>query len=1013
MFASTSLRTVLFSGTAFAALALALPGAAFAQVPDEETTTQPANTPTTAETPDEGADITSTTADTARANEAIVVTGSRIRQDPNRSALPLQIVTTQELERNSISNPEQFISFLTSNGTGSDNLASNSDVVSGQQRGNNGASFANLRGQGSSATLVLLNGRRVASHGLNGSAVDVNQIPFAAIERVEVLKDGASAIYGTDAIGGVINFITRKDYEGVGLTAFSDITEEGDAPIYRLSGVAGYGDLSENGFNIMAAVSYSDIAELRGNRRSFVDTFQVDRGLSPDTRGSPTGTIVPLGVGPNTPLGTIISSSGVGGQPFVPGQAPPIPGTNFRASGGINVLDLPGAEGCASVGQQQEPYADDLWLNPSARFACSYDTGRDASLQQALDTLTYLGRGVARLGAHELFLELTGSDADAAKRFSNVQITPNTSTQNYAYPSSGANYTTIFNRLVAAFPELESRRGLPISYRWRCIECGPREIETNTKTFRAAIGADGPLFGRWDYRTGLSYAESKSRSVLGGGYYFRGTLGNGQPDPSAPTAPGATVPGLIGLLNTGIINPFLLPGQSQTPAALAALDAVSAEGVVLYGGKYSVTQFDGSISGPLFDIGEDAVQLAVGVDYRREKYSFNGDEREAANRPVIIAAPFDDGNALDGVSRDVKAAYAEVLVPLFNVLEISGAIRIDEYDGFGSTTNPKIAAKFEPVDWLMFRASYNTGFRVPTFNNIFNAQIESIFGGTLADPRDCPGGVIQPTNPQCQGIRPDIINGGNPNIGPEESEEFGGGVVFRPSRHFSASIDYYNIRREGTIITPTLQQLLANLTLVEDRFIRDSTGALVAIDQTVLNAGVSRTEGLEVSLRGSYDVGEGTIAGGLDGSYLFKKDEQVIASAPFTDQLGVFTFSGDLGLRWKHNAFVSYTTDQWGVSFTQLFRHGYRNQQLPGVANGSVDPPNDIIRTRDYIIYNLSAFYRIGERFKLTAGVKNLFDRDPPFAISYDTNTGGGSSWEPRVADPRGRAFTMQADIKF
>jgi iron complex outermembrane receptor protein len=155
------------------------------------------------------------------------------------------------------------------------------------------------------------------------------------------------------------------------------------------------------------------------------------------------------------------------------------------------------------------------------------------------------------------------------------------------------------------------------------------------------------------------------------------------------------------------------------------------------------------------------------------------------------------------------------------------------------------------------------------------------------------------------------------------------------------------------------------------------------------------------------------LSAGLDGSYLINKEEQVIASAPFTDQLGEFTFGGDLGLRWKHNAFVSYTSDDWGLTFTQIFRAGYENQQLPGVANGSVDPPNDIRKTRDYIIYNLSAYYQFDKGLRLTAGVKNLFDRDPPFAISYDTNTGGGSSWEPRVADPRGRAFTMQADVKF
>jgi iron complex outermembrane receptor protein len=327
MRACNSLKSVLSSGVALAMLAI--PASAAAQVSDPETTTQPAETPTGAATPNEGADVTSTTNDPAEEAGAIVVTGSRIKRDPNDSALPLQIITTQELERNGISNPEQLIQYLTTNGTGADNLASNADVVSGQQRGNNGASFANLRSQGSGATLVLLNSRRVAAHGLQGSAVDVNQIPFAAIERVEVLKEGASAIYGTDAIGGVINFILRKDYQGLGLSSFVDVTEEGDHTIYRHSAIAGYGDLDTNGFNIMGAVSYSDIPELRGDQRDFVNTFQPQRGLSPDTRGTPFGTIFPLGVGPNTPQGTFFANAAA---------TPLIPGTTRRASGGINVL---------------------------------------------------------------------------------------------------------------------------------------------------------------------------------------------------------------------------------------------------------------------------------------------------------------------------------------------------------------------------------------------------------------------------------------------------------------------------------------------------------------------------------------------------------------------------------------------------------------------------------------------------------------------------------------------------
>ena len=1004
MFAATSLRTVLFSRTAFAALALALPGAAPAQVTDPETTTQPANTPTGAETPDEGADVTSTTADTAEGQDQnIVVTGSRIRRDPNDSALPLQIITTQELERNGISNPEQLIGFLTTNGTGADNLASNSDVVSGQQRGNNGASFANLRSQGSGATLVLLNSRRVAAHGLQGSAVDVNQIPFAAIERVEVLKEGASAIYGTDAIGGVINFILRKDYEGVGIQGFVDATEEGDHTIYRTSGIVGYGDLSDQGFNVMAAVSYSDIPELRGDQRSFVNTFQPNRGVSPDTRGTPFGTIFPL-------AGTFFGNAAA---------TPAIPGTTRRYSGGINVLDFPGGVGCGAI-DDQGPYDDQLWTTPEAALACAWDTGRAAVLQQPLETLTWLGRGVVRFGEHEISLEATGSDATAAKRFSHVQITPNTTTQRYEHPVGAPGYERVYQALIQAFPELAARPRDGFAYRWRCIECGRREIVTDTQTARYTLGVDGPLFGRWDYRAGLSYAESESTSTLGSGYFFRGTLANGDPDPTVPVVPGTTgLRGLIGALNSGLVNPFLLPGESQSAAGLAAIQSASAEGVVLYGGKYSVTQADASLSGPLFNLfGDRAVMAAFGVDYRKEKYRFNGDEREALNRPVIIAAPFDDVNALQGVSREIKAAYAEVLIPILDSLEVTAAGRIDDYGSFGTTTNPMVNFKFRPFRSLMFRGNYNTAFRVPAFNQLFNGVTESIFtGADLADPLTCPTGRPDANVPGCESLARtiDILNGGNLELEPETAEMYSLGVVFEPSRNFSASVDFFSINRENTIQILQLRQLVDNFELFQDRFIRGPNNVLTDIDQRWINVGGSKTEGFEFVLRGGLDVGDagGRVSAGLDGTLLTKKTEQLIEGGPVEDRLGVFSFSGDLGLEWKHNAFVSYSNDDWNLTLTQLYRDGYENQQLPGIANGSVTRPDVVDQVNEYITYNLSLAFTGIEGMRFTAGVKNLFDKDPPFAVSYDSFTGGGSSWEPRVADPRGRSFTFQADLKF
>lgn len=948
----------------------------------------------------------------------IVVTGSRIKRDPNDSSLPLTIISNADIEREGLNNPEQLLMFLSTNGSGADNLASNADVVTGAQRGTNGLSAANLRGQGSAATLVLLNGRRVAAHGLSGSAVDVNQIPFAAMERVEVLKDGASAIYGTDAIGGVINFITKKDYTGLGLQSSVDVTEAGGGNIYRLSGIAGYGDLDEQGFNVMASVAYSWNKLLRGSQRSFVNGNQPDRGLSIDTRGTPIATAFNIGANAfQNPNGTLLTGLTIGSS-----------AVNF-AGGGINLLDLPGQAGCESMDGGMA-YDAQLWNNAATAFACAWDTGRAAVIQQPIETLTYYGRGVARLGEdHELSLEITGSKADSAKSFSHAQLSANTTNLNWAMPrtaNTAATYDAIVNGIrsiitdPAQLAAFNARAALerPISGRWRCIACGPREYETTTSTFRAALGLEGPLAAGWDYRAGASFAKSESSSLLGSGYYFRGTLANGSYDPLAPQVAGAAagVRGLVGAINSGLLNPFSL---DQSPQGIAALQSISAEGTTLYGGQYEVKQADASFSGPLFDVWGGTVQAAVGVDYRRETYSFNGSDAAAATAPVVFLAAFDNVNALTPKKRTVKAAYAEVLVPLFEGFELTGAVRIDDYSGFGSTTNPKVSFKWRPWDPIMFRGSYNTGFRVPSFNQIFNGQTISPYSGSdLADPVRCPGGV--PTSAfgsglPCAQIRPDIVTGGNPTVGPETAKQFSLGLVVQPSSDFSVSVDWWSIAVDNTISILTLRQLIDNAALFPERFIRDGSSNITFIDQRWLNAGARRTQGLEISFRGGMDGLGGRFTTGLDGTYLLKKKEKLTQASPFgASQIGVFTFAGDLGVEWKHNAYVTWANDNVSLSFSQIFRKGYKNFALPGIAAGTVTRPGYNAFVNDYVTYNLSvAYLGLGPNFKLTGGIKNLFDRDPPFAITYDGNTGAGSSWEPRVADPRGRSFTLAAEVKF
>lgn len=973
-------------------------------------------------------------ADEAKSDEMIVVTGSRIKRDPNNSALPLQIISNDDVERNGISSPEQLISFLSSNGSGADNLASNADVTTGAQRGTNGLSSANLRSQGSAATLILLNGRRVAAHGLTGQSVDVNQIPFAAIDRVEVLKDGASAIYGTDAVGGVINFITRKDYQGLGLQGFTDVTEQGGGNIYRLSGVAGYGDLDSQGFNIMGAVSYSWNQILRGSDRDFVNGNQPNRGLSIDTRGTPIATVFNIGSNATFfPGGTLLG-----------GLTLTAPNGGNAAAGGINTLDLPGGAGCASM-EGGMAYDEVLWNSPNNYYACSWDTGRAAVLQQPINTLTYYGRGVIKLGESEASIEITGSDADSAKSFSSNQLTANTTNFPWAYPLNSltaATYNQVFNQIRAAFTgnaaqlaALDARYGLPLSGRWRCEACGSREYVTNTKTFRAAAGLEGPLpIEGWDYRAGASFAQSESSSVLGSGYFYRGVFAYGgsaaeiaaqlaasgvpgavnfAPDPRAPTAPGASAPGIIGLINSGILNPFSL---TQSDAAMAGLKAISAEGVTLYGGRYKVIQADASASGPLFALPAGDVQMAVGVDYRRETYEFNGSAAAAASAPNIFNAAFDNINALTPKSRNIMAAFAEVMVPVFTGFELTGAFRIDNYTTFGTTTNPKVSFKYQPVDWLMFRGSYNTSFRAPGFNQLYNGlSVAAYLGSDIADPVRCPGGV--PTAAlgsglPCAIIRPDIGTSGNLNLKPETADQYSVGVVLRPAPMWSASADLWNINVDNPIVVPTLRQIIDNATFFSDKLIRNGAGDITLIDQRWVNTGARQTRGIEFALRGGFSLPNNAVLSlGLDGTLLLRKREKLIVTSPFINQLGVFSFSGDLGVKWKHNAFITYANDDVALTLTQIFRGGYANQAISTAARARPDF-ND--RVKPYSIYNLSVSY-LGLRpgYKLTMGVKNVFNTDPPFAITYDGNTGAGSSWEPRIADPRGRAFTVAVEVKF
>lgn len=936
------------------------------------------------------------TGDGMKTIDRISVTGSRIKRAQVEEALPVTVYSREKIDERGITSAEQLLMTLNIAGNGSDNLASNAGIVSEEQRGNNGVSGANLRGQGADATLVLLNGRRVATHGLKGRAVDLNSIPFAAIERVEVLRDGASAIYGTDAIGGVINFITKRDYQGIQTSTFVDVTEGGGGNIYRSSLLFGSGDVDKDGWNAFGTIGFKRNTILRGHDRDFVDTFQPERGLSPDTRGTPFATVFSLG------------SSGTGASSLLRnGVLDPAGGTTRMTA--VNIYNLPGAEGCEAAGPDMGPYGYRLWNSPGSKYACAWDYAAAAVIQQPQDSVDFIGRATYRFGgSHDAYVELTASKVDVAKTFEPNQISSSTSTAATALgpstwyplnPTTQDTYNRVYNALAGYFGAGQLNYGAPIAYRWRCLPCGPRQIETTTKSYRllagieGIIGGDG-MFGGWSYDAGLSRASNQSESTLGSGFHYTDALKQ--------------------ILGSGLINPFLAPGQSQSPAAMAALQAASARGVKLYGGESVVTTLDGSVSGDLgfWRLPGGPIAMATGVDLRREEFHFDGDQR--TNKRAVFNAPFDDANALGNVHRDIAAAYVEFQLPITERFDVNLAGRYDHYSGFGGTTNPKVSFRYRPFDSLLFRGAYSTGFKVPSFNQLFNGVSEVQYTGQdLADPRTCPGGVAKPTVPGCEVIRPVEIFGGKATLDPEESTQKSIGVVYSPMSQLNIALDWWEIERTNTIRAAPRDVLIQYYDLFEDNWIRDSTGEVVAIDRRYINSGGSLMRGLELDANLSGELAGGRWNVNLNGSYIQDFQTKALESLPYSANLvGRYVRYFNLPIRWKHTLNVSYTRGAWSHSLTQSHRDGYYDELPASVANGSYIPVDWRPQVDGYTTYDYSVSWTGVHNLKLGFGIKNLLDQDPPFT-DHMNDFAAGAAWEPRIADPRGRAYTLMVEYTF
>ncbi|MET0208074.1 MAG: TonB-dependent receptor [Burkholderiaceae bacterium] len=841
--------------------------------------------------------------------ERVVVTGSAIKRLDAESSVPVTTFRMSELREQGLTTVEQIMSTLT---------ASQSSLGTSQSVGSStgGASFADLRGVGSNKTLVLLNGRRIANNAFDGAAPDLNMIPMAAIERIEVLRDGASSLYGTDAIGGVINFITRKDYTGATVTLGYESPQHDGGKSRSANAGFGYGDLDKQGFNVFGFVDLQKQDSINGTQRDFNKRY--DGGLSAST--FPANYYVP-------------SANPTVYNPAAPGCS----GNNL----------VPAGDG-TSCYLSTSPYVD------------------------------YLPESERASGMLKGTLKLNNDHQIGAEYFvTRSQV----STQIAAVPYGALTMTSA----SPFYPTNPALNGENLVVRWRDTVNGPRRDENTNVQQRFLLTAEGN-FANWDYSAGASYNRNKVTEKLIAGY------GNGT------------------IITKGVLDGIINPFGEQTAEGLALLQSAAASGTLMTG-KGETWNLDAHASRELGDwlgAGRPAA-IALGTEFRKEKFSqvANSDYAE-----IVVSSTGVDPNTNSVGDRKVSAVYAELNVPLLKTLDVTAAVRYDHYNDFGGTTNPKFSFRYQPMKEILVRGSYSTGFRAPSLYELNAAQTYTN-SSTVSDPVLCPTGSGNPLNCKAQF---QVLNGGNTELEPEKSKSASLGFQFAPMNDVAFGVDFWWLRLKnliGVIGDASLYDP-ANQGQFGQYFHRNPTGQLSTdgsscpgagcgyVDVRQQNLGGTNTNGFD--LNGNYRLrtGFGNFNFGLNSTYVTKYEFQEYQNGPWNQNVAVFAGAGPV-FRWQHTltAVWSYA-NQYSIGVTGHYKSGYMDD--PSLDEGAAN------RVGSYATLDLYGTYRPIKSLSLTAGVRNLTDRDPPLSYQQTVFQAG---YDPRYTDATGRTFYVRGSYDF
>ena len=881
--------------------------------------------------------------------DRIEVTGSRIRGADMETQQPIITLSRQDIDKQGFTSVADILQNLTS--VGSPAIARSEALASGE---NVGGYYVDIRNLGATRTLVLVNGKRLGA--TTGGYQDLSQIPMSAIDRIEVLKDGASAIYGSDAIAGVVNVITRKRYEGAEASAYLGQYGEGDGDTQQYSFTMGS---SGDRGGVTLSVEYSKQEPVMAKDR----WFSAYGNAGPDYPGS--------GWSP-------VSQNGSWFGPCGPG----------------------GANTWCTLNDGGDPSSVDGFhpITP-AEYA---NSNQQMFLQTGIER-----RSVFANANYDITDNITfNADILYNHRSTDQQIA--------GYPFQSANGEAW--NIPLSGDSVYSPTGTDVSFRRRLWDV-PRTTQSDLETYRFAGGLNGyfEVAGRgWDWDVGALMNRNTSTKRAHGDMSLiaaRQALG-----PSFIAADGTPTCGVADdpILGCTPWNPLLPAGHPGSGSLADPTLQTFLFPIFTDTGLTRTTSYTANISGGLFDLPAGEVGLAVGVEHRKEQGRFVPDAFAQSGESTGLGATTTEG------SYNLDEIYMELNVPILadapfaKELTINVAGRYSDYSNFGDTTNGKFGFTWRPIDELLVRGTYAEGFRAPTIDNLYGGigtsfenytdpcgtgAVNSVNGNAACNAAGVPLGYVQ----LGQGLEPcttypcatpdQFITGSNPDLLPETSKSKTVGMVWSPRwvQGLDISLDWYRYELENMIISDSVDRILRDCYILgsADRcngITRAGDGHISSLFYGLANLGSMETEGFDLGVKyrlPELSFGQFTID--WQNTYTSKYDEEGENSAGEKIMIGQVGQSGIFRLR--SNVGVDWQLGDFGATWTARYYSGMKESCVTNrpctspdhMANGE---PDAIREVGSNTFHDVQVNYKTPWNGTVAVGANNVFDHQGPLMFS-------------------------------